>query len=79
PGPAAADGTTRIPAAVLLDMIVGAGDEVGCGGLEQVVVESPLTVPERGHTHVRVSVTARGPDGRRRAAVHGRPAGPERT
>ncbi|WP_435862582.1 type I polyketide synthase, partial [Streptomyces spectabilis] len=80
PGPPAADGTTRIPAAVLLDMIVRAGDEVDCGSVEQIAVEAPLTVAERGHTHVRVSVAAPAPDGRRRVAVHGRPAadGPQR-
>ncbi|MEV0505339.1 beta-ketoacyl synthase N-terminal-like domain-containing protein, partial [Streptomyces spectabilis] len=80
PGPTAADGTTRIPAAVLLDMIVRAGDEVDCGSVEQIAVEAPLTVAERGHTHVRVSVAAPAPDGRRRVAVHGRPAadGPQR-
>ncbi|MCI3934399.1 type I polyketide synthase [Streptomyces sp. AN091965] len=77
PGPTAADGTTAIPAAVLLDMLVRAGDEVGCGSLEQVEVDEPLTVPGRGHTHVRVSVAAPAPDGRRRATVHGRPTGPE--
>ncbi|WP_309248456.1 type I polyketide synthase [Streptomyces sp. MNP-20] len=77
PGPEGADGTTAIPAAVLLDMLVRAGDEVGCGSLEQIAVQEPLTVPSRGHTHVRVSVAAPAPDGRRRATVHGRPAGPE--
>ncbi|MFI8932325.1 type I polyketide synthase [Streptomyces sp. NPDC053474] len=77
PGLTAADGTTAIPAAVLLDMLVRAGDEVGCGSLEQIEVDEPLTVPGRGHTHVRVSVAAPAPDGRRRATVHGRPAGPE--
>ncbi|MEV6730901.1 type I polyketide synthase [Streptomyces sp. NPDC051364] len=77
PGATEPDGATRVPAAALLEMIVRAGDEVGCGSLEQVVVEAPLTVPGHGHTQVRVSVDGPGPDGRRRAAVHGRPLGPE--
>ncbi|MFJ8165200.1 type I polyketide synthase [Streptomyces sp. NPDC096136] len=67
-----ADAPADIPAAALLEMLVRAGDEAGCGSLEQVAVEAPLTVPEHGHTRIRVSVDAPGPDGRRRAAVHGR-------
>ncbi|MEV0416099.1 type I polyketide synthase [Streptomyces sp. NPDC050448] len=77
PGATATDGATRIPAAVLLEMIVRAGNEVECGSLEQVVVEVPLTVPEHGHAQIRVSVDGPGPDGRRRAAVYGRPLDPE--
>ncbi|GHI10360.1 type I polyketide synthase [Streptomyces cellostaticus] len=72
--PMATDG---IPAAALLEMILRAGDEVSCGGLERIVVEEPLTVPEHGHTQIRVTVGGPGPDGRRSAAVHGRPLGPE--
>ncbi|WP_308298729.1 type I polyketide synthase [Streptomyces sp. GESEQ-35] len=64
--------TGRVPAAALLEMLVRAGDEVGCGGIEQTVVEAPLTVPEHGRTQIRVAVDAPGPDGRRRATVHGR-------
>ncbi len=65
-------GTTGVPAAALLEMLVRAGNEVGCGSLDQVVVEAPVTVPERGHAEVRVTVDAPGQDGRRLAAVHGR-------
>ncbi|MCQ4209004.1 SDR family NAD(P)-dependent oxidoreductase [Streptomyces longispororuber] len=64
--------TGRVPAAALLEMLVRAGDEVGCGGVEQVAVEAPLTVPAHGRTEIRVAVDAPGPDGRRRASVHGR-------
>ncbi|KJY40888.1 hypothetical protein VR46_25815, partial [Streptomyces sp. NRRL S-444] len=77
PGAAATDGALKVPAAALLEMIVRAGNEVDCGSLEEVVVEAPLTVPEHGHTQVRVSVAGPGPDGRRRVAVHGRPLDPE--
>ncbi|WP_369777702.1 type I polyketide synthase [Streptomyces sp. R33] len=77
PGAAATDGALKVPAAALLEMILRAGNEVDCGSLEEVVVEAPLTVPEHGHTQVRVSVAGPGPDGRRRVAVHGRPLDPE--
>nr|AXL05737.1 AMP-dependent synthetase [uncultured bacterium] len=68
----------RVPAAALLEMLVRAGSEVGCGSLEQVVVETPLTVPEYGHTEVRVSVAGPGSDGRRQVAVHARRFAAER-
>ncbi|WFE93459.1 type I polyketide synthase [Micromonospora sp. WMMD987] len=68
PGP-----SSRVPVAALLEMLVRAGDEVGCGGLERFVVEAPLTVGEAGATLVRVTVDGPGPDGRRGVAVHGRP------
>ncbi|MFH7596869.1 SDR family NAD(P)-dependent oxidoreductase [Streptomyces racemochromogenes] len=71
-GPAAEDAAEGVPAAALLEMLVRAGDEAGCGSLERIAVEAPLTVPEHGHTRIRVSVDGPGPDGRRRAAVHGR-------
>ncbi|MGV4989125.1 SDR family NAD(P)-dependent oxidoreductase, partial [Streptomyces sp. NRAIS3] len=71
------DGTTRIPAAAVLEMILRAGDEVGCGGLDRLVVEDPLTVPEHGHTRIRVTVDDPDQDGRRRVTVHGRSLDPE--
>uniref|UniRef100_UPI001F2FEC63 type I polyketide synthase n=1 Tax=Actinokineospora pegani TaxID=2654637 RepID=UPI001F2FEC63 len=52
----------------LVEMIVNAGAEVGCGSLEQVVVESPLP----GESQVRVTVDAPGQDGRRPVTVHSR-------
>ncbi|MEU9233193.1 type I polyketide synthase [Streptomyces subrutilus] len=76
-GRTAADGATGVPAAALLEMFVRAADEVGCGSLEQIHVEAPLTVPAHGSTQIRVSVDAPGTDGRRRAAVHARPFDPD--
>ncbi|MFF5173697.1 type I polyketide synthase [Micromonospora sp. NPDC000089] len=70
--------TSRVPAAVLLEMLVRAGNEVGCGSLDQLVVEEPLTVPEHGRTEVRLTVDAPGPDGRRGVAIHGRVDGGQR-
>ncbi len=57
--------------AALLEMLVKAGNEVGCGSLDQVSVESPLAVDGQ----VRVTVAAADPDGRRTVTVHSRPDG----
>ncbi|MDH6222933.1 type I polyketide synthase, partial [Streptomyces pseudovenezuelae] len=69
--------TGTVPAAVLLDLLVHAGTEAGSGAVEQIVVHTPLTVPERGHLQLRVHVDAPGRDGLRTVAVHGRQAGDE--
>ncbi|MET9498957.1 type I polyketide synthase [Streptomyces sp. NPDC006552] len=67
--------TGRPPAAALLEMLVRAGDAVGCGSLADVVVDAPLSRPGQGGTQLRVTVGAPGPDGRRDAAVHSRASG----
>ncbi|THA69912.1 acyltransferase domain-containing protein, partial [Streptomyces sp. A0642] len=50
-----------------------AGDQAGCPVLDELTLEAPLTVPERGGTAVRVTVGTAGPDGRRPVTVHARP------
>ncbi len=46
----------------LAELAVRAGDEVGCPVLEELVIEAPMVIPERGG--VRVLVAAGGPDER---------------
>ncbi|WP_199827972.1 type I polyketide synthase [Streptomyces sp. XY332] len=43
-----------------MELAVRAGDEAGCGVLEELVIEAPLVVPEYGG--VRVQVAVGGPD-----------------
>ena len=64
--------TGTVPAAVLLDLLVHAGTEAGSGAVEQITVDTPLTVPEHGHLQLRVRVDAPGRDGLRPVAVHSR-------
>ncbi|MEU5248623.1 SDR family NAD(P)-dependent oxidoreductase, partial [Streptomyces asoensis] len=70
-------GTDTAPAAVLLDLLVHAGTEAGSGAVEQIVVDTPLTVPEHGHLQLRVHVDVPGRDGLRPVVVHSRRAGDE--
>ncbi|MHC5908488.1 SDR family NAD(P)-dependent oxidoreductase, partial [Streptomyces sp. S6] len=53
-------GTAVAPNAALVELAVRAGDEVGCGTLDELAVEAPLVLPEQGG--VRVQVTVGGPD-----------------
>ncbi|MFJ7152411.1 type I polyketide synthase [Streptomyces sp. NPDC100445] len=69
------DEDTTVPVAVLLDLLVRAGDEAGGGTADRITVDAPLVVPAHGHLQLRVFVDAPGPDGRRDVTVHSRPAG----
>ncbi|GAA0706678.1 hypothetical protein GCM10009548_94660 [Streptomyces malaysiensis subsp. malaysiensis] len=68
----AAAGTVLLPGSAFVELAVRAGDEVGCGVVEELVVEAPLTLPERDGVQVRVSVGAPDDSGRRPVAVHSR-------
>ncbi|MBO3682921.1 SDR family NAD(P)-dependent oxidoreductase, partial [Streptomyces sp. NEAU-YJ-81] len=68
----AAAGTVLLPGAAFVELAVRAGDEVGCGVVEELVVEAPLTLPERDGVHVRVSVGAPDDSSRRPVTVHSR-------
>ncbi|MFD8726299.1 type I polyketide synthase, partial [Streptomyces sp. NPDC059629] len=56
----AVGGVVLVPGTGLVELAVRAGDEVGCGTLEELVIEAPLIVPEQGG--VRVQVAVGGPD-----------------
>ncbi|WP_344318180.1 SDR family NAD(P)-dependent oxidoreductase, partial [Streptomyces javensis] len=68
----AAAGTVLLPGAAFVELAVRAGDEVGCGLVEELVVEAPLTLPERDGVRLRVSVGVADDSGRRPVAVHSR-------
>ncbi|CUW25360.1 type I polyketide synthase [Streptomyces reticuli] len=70
-------GERAVPAGVLLELLVRAGDETGGGTVERISVDAPLVVPPHGDLQLRVFVDAPGPDGARAATVHSRPAGHE--
>ncbi|MEK8170181.1 hypothetical protein NKH77_11740 [Streptomyces sp. M19] len=60
------------PGAALVELAVRAGDETGCGRVDELVLESPLVIPEHGGVHVQVVVGAL-EDDRRTLAVYSRP------
>ncbi|MCX4627082.1 type I polyketide synthase [Streptomyces sp. NBC_01443] len=53
-------GVVLLPGTGLVELAVRAGDEAGCGVLEELVIQAPLAVPEHGG--VRVQVAVGGPD-----------------
>ncbi|RKN11895.1 SDR family NAD(P)-dependent oxidoreductase [Streptomyces radicis] len=62
-----------VPGAALLDMAVRAGDEAGCPAVEELTLQSPLVLPERGAVRVQVTVDEADDAGRRPFALHARP------
>ncbi|HZN20233.1 MAG TPA: beta-ketoacyl synthase N-terminal-like domain-containing protein, partial [Micromonosporaceae bacterium] len=58
-------GTVLVPGTALVELAVRAGDEVGCGHLEELTLELPLALPEQGGVQVQVSVGETDGSGRR--------------
>ncbi|MDT3440004.1 type I polyketide synthase [Pseudofrankia sp. BMG5.37] len=79
-------GRVLVPGAALVELAVYAGDQVGAGHMRELVLESPLVVPEVGSVLVQIRVGPAGDisgqddeDGSgndvRSVSIHSRPAG----
>ncbi|MFD0685019.1 SDR family NAD(P)-dependent oxidoreductase [Actinomadura fibrosa] len=60
------------PGTGIVELAIRAGDEVGCGRLDELTIEAPLLLPEQGGTQVRVTAGAADEAGRRSVSVHSR-------
>ncbi|MFB7383243.1 SDR family NAD(P)-dependent oxidoreductase, partial [Kitasatospora purpeofusca] len=69
----AVSGTVLLPGAAFLELALRAGEQTGLGRLEELVVEAPGILPERGAVQVRVTVDPAADDDRRAVHVHSRP------
>ncbi|NKY88122.1 type I polyketide synthase [Nocardia veterana] len=65
-------GKVLFPAAAMVELAIRAGDEVGCGLLDELTLRVPLVVPETGGLAVHVHVGAAGDAGRRPVTIHAR-------
>ncbi|WP_420894672.1 SDR family NAD(P)-dependent oxidoreductase [Streptomyces alboflavus] len=65
-------GSVLLPGTAFLELAVRAGDQVGCDVVEELTLEAPLVVPERGGVRVQVRVGAPDESGRRPVTVHAR-------
>nr|AXL06514.1 polyketide synthase [uncultured bacterium] len=66
----AVSGVVIVPGTGLVELAVRAGDEAGCGVLEELVIEAPLVLPEHGGVRVQVAVGAAGENGSRTVEVY---------
>ncbi|WP_234320135.1 SDR family NAD(P)-dependent oxidoreductase [Streptomyces sp. SBT349] len=66
----AVSGVVLVPGTGLVELAVRAGDEVGCGVVEELVIEAPLVVPETGGVRVQVAVGGLEESGARAVTVY---------
>ncbi|MFF3852969.1 SDR family NAD(P)-dependent oxidoreductase [Micromonospora sp. NPDC002575] len=67
-------GTVVVPGTALVEMALHAGAQAACDTLEELTLAAPLVLPEQGARAVQLSLAAPDEHGRRRLAVHSRPA-----
>ncbi|WP_456043568.1 SDR family NAD(P)-dependent oxidoreductase [Streptomyces rochei] len=65
-------GSVLLPGTAFVEMAVRAGDEVGSPVVEELTIEAPLVLPERGALMVQVTVGEADDSGRRTVSVHSR-------
>ncbi|MDU0288176.1 type I polyketide synthase, partial [Saccharothrix longispora] len=68
----AVGGTVLLPGTAFVELALRAGDQVGCELVEDLVLESPLLLPEGGSALVQVEVAPADGAGRRAFTVHSR-------
>ncbi|MET8687111.1 SDR family NAD(P)-dependent oxidoreductase [Streptomyces sp. NPDC004732] len=66
-------GAVLVPGAALVEWALRAGDEVGCGVVEELMLQAPVLVPEASGLRVQVVVDEAADDGRRGIQVYSRP------
>ncbi|MWA07594.1 SDR family NAD(P)-dependent oxidoreductase [Actinomadura sp. LD22] len=71
-------GRVLLPGAVFTELVVRAAAESGAAAVEELVIETPLELPEQGTVRVSVTVGEEDGSGRRPVSVHSRrePDGP---
>ncbi|MFD7316046.1 SDR family NAD(P)-dependent oxidoreductase [Streptomyces sp. NPDC059883] len=67
--------SVTVPGTALVEWAVHAGDQVGCGRIEELTLTAPLTLPQHGAVRVQIGVGAPDGDGRRAVTLHSCPDG----
>ncbi|MET7686197.1 SDR family NAD(P)-dependent oxidoreductase, partial [Streptomyces sp. NPDC005423] len=68
-------GTVLLPGTGFVELAVRAGDQAGCGKVEELLLEAPLIVPARGGVALQVRVGTADASGARSVAIHSRGPG----
>ncbi|MFI1770083.1 polyketide synthase dehydratase domain-containing protein, partial [Streptomyces sp. NPDC020800] len=66
-------GRVVVPGTALIEMVVRAGDEAGCGRVEELLIETPLVLPDEGGLRVQVTVDEPEESGRRVVGIYTQP------
>ncbi|MFI9270796.1 type I polyketide synthase [Kitasatospora sp. NPDC052896] len=66
-------GTVLLPGTAFVELAIRAGDQVGCGLLEELTLQAPLLFPDHGGVVVQVTVSHPDGSGRRSFGLYSRP------
>ncbi|GAA2977154.1 hypothetical protein GCM10020227_52370 [Streptomyces flavovirens] len=69
-------GSVVVPGTALVELAVRAGDQVGCGRLEELALEIPLVLPPADGVRVQVAVGTPDPAGARTVQIYARAENP---
>ncbi|WP_329222052.1 SDR family NAD(P)-dependent oxidoreductase [Streptomyces sp. NBC_01485] len=65
-------GSILLPGTAFLELAIRAGDQVGCGQVDELTLEAPLVLPDDATVHLQLWVGAPDETGRRPLSVHSR-------
>ncbi|MFF3216099.1 type I polyketide synthase [Streptomyces sp. NPDC002886] len=65
-------GNLLLPGTAFVELAVRAGDQVGCGRVEELTLHAPLVLPARGGVALQVAVGAPDASGARSLGIHSR-------
>jgi benzoate-CoA ligase family protein len=68
----AVHGTVLLPGAALLELALHVGGQLGCGLVEELVLEAPLALAEEGSVELQLALGAPDDAGRRSLAIYSR-------
>ncbi|WP_238324159.1 polyketide synthase dehydratase domain-containing protein, partial [Salinispora pacifica] len=68
----AVSGRVLLPGAGFVELVLHAGDHVGCGRVEELTLHAPLFLPEQGAVQVQLLLGVADDAGRRPVSVHAR-------
>jgi thioester reductase-like protein len=66
-------GAVVLPSSALVELVLRAGDELGCTAIDQLRAGTPLVLPAHGGVQLQVAVDAPDEEGGRSVTVHARP------
>ncbi|MFE4059802.1 type I polyketide synthase, partial [Streptomyces sp. NPDC059096] len=73
----AVSGTVIVPGTALVESVIRAGDTLGCGQIDELTLQAPVVLQERGEVQVQIGVAGPDATGRRPVTVHTRATGPD--
>ncbi|MEU9047896.1 SDR family NAD(P)-dependent oxidoreductase, partial [Kitasatospora sp. NPDC048343] len=69
----AVQGSVLLPGTAFVELAVRAAEQAGCGLVEELTLEAPLLLPDRGGVHLQIVVGGADRTGSRTLSLHSRP------